>query len=379
MSKLGLFVFVDALGWEIQKKYPFLNGDLPNRAPLETIFGYSSACDPSILTGKYPEEHNHFSFFYYNPKKSPFSLCRPLSIFPKWLTRRGRVRRLMSRLIGRLYGFTGYFQIYNMPFNKIHLFDYSEKKDIYEAGGINSGDETIFDYYRQNNIPFHYSNWRKGEAFNLDYAKKDLSQGKVKSCYLFLGHLDAVLHEFGTDHENVANKIKWYEEQLASVFKTARENYDEVDIYVFSDHGMTNVIRDYDLMADIATLPLTFNKDYAAVYDSTMARFWFFNDRAKELIVEKLNTVSCGRILSEEDNIRYHCNFKTNMYGDLFYLLDPGVLLNPSFMGEYSLKGMHGYDAFDKDSVAAMFSSKSGELPKNLTEIYNVMKKYGSP
>ena len=33
-----------------------------------------------------------------------------------------------------------------------------------------------------------------------------------------------------------------------------------------------------DLKARIEQLPLQFGKDYAVVYDSTMARFWFFND-----------------------------------------------------------------------------------------------------
>ena len=36
-------------------------------------------------------------------------------------------------------------------------------------------------------------------------------------------------------------------------------------------------------------------KDYAVVYDSTMARFWFFNDRARRTVTETLRTIPDGR------------------------------------------------------------------------------------
>ena len=62
-TNLSLFVFIDAFGWEIQKRFPFFEGLLPYRFPLDTIFGYSSTCIPTILTGKLPREHGHFSFF----------------------------------------------------------------------------------------------------------------------------------------------------------------------------------------------------------------------------------------------------------------------------------------------------------------------------
>ncbi len=63
---LTLFLFVDALGWELLQKHSFLDDALPYRRPLDTVFGYSSTCDPTILTGKAPRDHGHFSFFCYN-------------------------------------------------------------------------------------------------------------------------------------------------------------------------------------------------------------------------------------------------------------------------------------------------------------------------
>ena len=53
-GELRLFVFIDALGWELARKYSFLDDILVTKTPLGTIFGYSSTCDPTILTGKLP-------------------------------------------------------------------------------------------------------------------------------------------------------------------------------------------------------------------------------------------------------------------------------------------------------------------------------------
>jgi translation elongation factor EF-G len=45
----------------------------------------------------------------------------------------------------------------------------------------------------------------------------------------------------------------------------------------------------------IEPLPLKITEDYAVVYDSTMARFWFFNDRARREITSALEKVPQGR------------------------------------------------------------------------------------
>ncbi len=265
MKKLSLFVFIDAFGWEILKQHQFLDDILITKKPLGTVFGYSSTCDPTILTGKMPFEHGHFSFFAYNPKKSPFGLCRYLNILPKFVTRRGRVRRVMSRIIKRLYGYTGYFQIYNMPFNYISLFDYTEKRDLYQRGGINYGVPTIFDYLRENKIPFYLSDWRLKEEENLGSVKAAIEKGKVTFAYLYLAAMDAILHADGTHAPSVDRKIQWYDAKLREIISLARKRYETFNLFIFTDHGMTDTMETCDLIARINRLGLTFGKDYAAM------------------------------------------------------------------------------------------------------------------
>jgi predicted AlkP superfamily pyrophosphatase or phosphodiesterase len=375
MKKLSLFIFIDALGWEILQNHSFLDELVPYRSPLESIFGYSSTCDPTIITGKLPREHRHFSFFYYDPPNSPFKICKPLGFVPKSITRRGRVRRIISRLVKRAYRYTGYFQLYNMPFDKLDFFDYSEKKDIYQPGGINGGQPTIFDYFRENDIPFSLSDWRLSEEDNLSALTQQVKEGNISCAYLYMAAMDATLHTHGTKSELVTKKIQWYEDQIKKLLKQAEGNYNNVAIYIFSDHGMTDIHSTCDLMARIEPLGLKFGQDYAAVYDSTMARFWFLNDSARDKITKALEQESMGHIMSEEEQKRYGCDFSDHVYGELFFLLDPGVLLLPSFMGESPMAGMHGYTPDDKDTSASFLTNvKLANPPKRLDDLYDTMR-----
>jgi predicted AlkP superfamily pyrophosphatase or phosphodiesterase len=371
---LSLFVFIDAFGWEISRKYPFLDDILVTKRPLGTVFGYSSTCDPTILTGKLPREHGHFSFFYHNPADSPFGICRLLRFLPRSITRRGRVRRVLSRIIRRFYGYTGYFQIYNMPFRYLSLFDYSEKRDIYQKGGINSGCPTIFDHLRDHGIPFYLSDWRASEERNLKALHADLGEGKIRFGYLYMAAMDAILHAHGTDSKPVADKLRWYEQQLREVLQAAKAKYANVRIFLFSDHGMTDTVGLVDLIPRIDALGLRFGVDFNAVYDSTMARFWFFNRQSRERIVETLRGEPRGRILAREDLAAYGCDFPDSKYGELFFLLDPGQLLCPSFMGETPLAGMHGFAPDHKDSVALFASNVVPDpMPQALDDLYALM------
>ena len=134
--RLSLFVFIDALGFKIAESNDFFRPQSKTRTALGTIFGYSCTCDPTILTGKLPRDHGHFAFYRYDPGNSPFKGHRWLALLPKSLMNRGRVRAKLSQILKPLHGFTGYFQLYNMPFKRLHLFDYTEKNDIFEKGLI---------------------------------------------------------------------------------------------------------------------------------------------------------------------------------------------------------------------------------------------------
>jgi len=373
-STLSIVCFIDALGWEVLRGRRFMEERLPVRRKLRSTFGFSSACVPSILSGLTPREHGHWSFFYYAPESSPFKPLKPLGWLPSGLADRGRVRHQISKLVKRGYGYTGYFQLYNIPFRHIDLFDYCEKRDLFRPGGLNRG-ENIFDLLERAGIPYHVSNWRRSEADNLAAVKRDITRGHIRFAFLYMAAMDALLHEVGKESPRVDEKLAWYERELDALLDLAAAHYDEVRLFVCSDHGMATVHTHIDLMARIEALGLAFGKDYVATYDSTMGRFWLKNDAARQAITAALEREPHGRILGRDELAALGCDFDGDQYGELIYLTDPGVIIVPSHMGAKPITGMHGYHPDDPDSDASLLSNVEppGD-PRVITDVFHLMR-----
>ncbi len=132
------------------------------------------------------------------------------------------------------------------------------------------------------------------------------------------------------DPEKIAVKLAWYEQRLQTLFAAALRRDPQAKFFLFSDHGMTPVRRHYDLAADIEACGLRMPQDYLAVYDSTMARFWFFSGRARAAITDCLRRVPCGRLLPEDELRQLGVFFPDNRYGEAILLMEPGTLISTS-------------------------------------------------
>ncbi len=369
---LPLFVFIDACGWEIIKNDPFLKELAPNRRRLESVFGYSSACVPSIVSGRWPGEHRNWSYFVYDPEHSPFKFLRILSWLPQRVTERRLFRRALSKFVKRQLNFRGYFDLYNIPFRYISLFDFSEKRSPLRPGGMNRG-KNIFDYLEQHQIPYHASRPEQTEEQNLESALHDIRNEKVDFAFIYWPGLDGLLHSVGNDSPLVPEKLRAYEQWIRRLTDMAAAHYSQVRLYVFSDHGMANCNESVDLRKVIDGLGLKMAEDYAVVYDSTMARFWFFNDHARKVVRECLERIPEGRIVEDSELRRLGVLFTDHYFGELIFLLQEGTLIVPSDMGKSRLRGMHGYHPTDKHSYAAL-SSNQPEIPEEIRAIPDIYK-----
>lgn len=373
---LPLFVFIDACGWEIVKKDPFLRLHAPYRRSLTSVFGYSSACIPSILSGAWPSLHRNWCYFVYDPVSSPFKFLKPLSWLPKAVTSRRIFRRWLSKLVKWKLDFKGYFDLYNIPFKHISLFDFTEKKSPLQPKGMNQG-KNIFDFLTEQGIPYHVSQPEKTEEQNLEDLLADIRKQSIDFAFLYWPALDGLMHQVGNNSPKVPEKLRGYELWMDRLMKEAEANYDEVRLYVFSDHGMANCDRHLDLQAVINKLPIKIGQDYAVVYDSTMARFWFFNEQAKRFVTNALNEVQEGRILTNAELQELGTYFPDHQFGEMIFLVQEGVLIVPSHMGERPIRAMHGYHPDDKHSFAALFTNQE-EVSEDISAIphmYKLMEK----
>jgi hypothetical protein len=156
---LSIYVLVDALGWEIIRDQPFLDDVLEERRWLQTILGYSSGAIPTLLSGRWPSQHGHWNLFYLSPASSPFRWTRPLKALPRQLVENRLARRAVKHVSRRLSGYTGYFSTYDYPIAHLDQFDLTEKRDIYQPGGLDC--PSIFDRFQELGIPYECYNYHR--------------------------------------------------------------------------------------------------------------------------------------------------------------------------------------------------------------------------
>ena len=74
-----------------------------------------------------------------------------------------------------------------------------------------------------------------------------------------------------------------------------------------------------------------------------------------------------GHFLSKDEEIKYGIYRDDRMFGDAIFLLDAGIQIVPSDMGDKPLNGMHGFVPEDEHSFAVILSNES--LPENIEKV----------
>lgn len=375
--RLSVFVLIDALGWKFLEGKQFLSDLLPYRRPLRTVLGFSSGAIPSMLTGLSPAETGHWNLFYYDPEGSPFRWLRHFRFLPEQIIENRITRKLMKEMGRHLLGMGPSFDCCVSP-RLLPWFNFVERRDIYSPSGIARA-RSIFDQLKEDGIPhrvYTYHHWKDEEILKL--AVRDVRESDARFFFVYLCEMDMLLHEQWRNPKRVEQRLGWYAAGLRRLFDAARGVDPGATFTITSDHGMTPVRGHYDLVKDVEKLALRTPEDYLAVYDSTMARFWFFSESARREVIGLLSNLSCGSILTDDELRQLGIFFDDRRYGETIFLLHPGLMLMHSdFHGESWMPvGMHGYHPDDPYSDAVFLSSQEPPVPLNsITDVYGCMRK----
>ena len=373
---IRLAILVDALGWHLINKHGFLDELTPYRCGTRTVLGFSSSAIPTILTGKHGNQINLWNTIYYSPTTSPFRWLKGLRWLPLPLLG-NRYSRFVIRKLARIFsGYSGYFSDFNIPVKLLPNFDLCEKRKIYSPGGID-GNCSIFDYLQKNNFSYKiYSYLDLNDKDIFTQAKHDLQDGNLEFSFLYLCELDAFLHGHVGDSAAEKGKMQWYEQQIDELFKTASHAYETVELHVFSDHGMVKTEKNFDLITKVKETGYQEEKDYLVMYDSTMARFWFFNNECRKAVSDMLQSLDVGAIVSKQTLVDEGAYFEDNRFGELIFLLHPGTIIVPSYMSKNSVLGMHGFDPTNEHMEAAYISNCSPEVyPSHILDLKDLLLK----
>ncbi len=331
---------------------------MPFRQPLRTTLGYSSGAIPTMLSGLRPQEHGHWNLLYFDPDGSPFAWLRHLpESWMKYLDQRWG-RRGLTWMGRHLLGLGPSFECALRP-ALLPWFNWAEKRHLFQPGSLRPA-VSAFDYWRAACLDFRIYSYRSGsDRHLLQRACRNLERGRASILFLYLCELDHCLHLQRDRPTAIASALDVYAQGLERLFAAAEHRDPQMRFRVCSDHGMALVRRRVDLATPLRQLGWRSPEDYLAVFDSTMLRFWCFHPEVRASLTAWLQGLDCGCLLPEAELRRNGVWFDDGRFGDLIFLLHPGVMVGE---GEFNGRGwnpcgMHGYHPDDPDSDAVLLSN----------------------
>lgn len=372
-DRLVLIILIDALGYELAGESRFLSRLEAPRGPIRSVLGYSSANLPTIMSGRLPQEHGHFSMYRRAGRDGVFRPVRPwLRLATRLTPRRWRLSQWTSRWV-RARGVTGYFSLYEIPLTLLAEFDLCQRRDLFAPGAF-PGLPGLADQMTRAGA-WRAWNWAVPEAQAFAELQAEIERGEARSLFLYTPALDSLMHAAGPESPAVAARLREYETQITTILDRASARYREVRTFIFGDHGMAPVRGRHDLLSGLARLRLRVPHDLLWFVDSTMARFWFHREGVRRRVEEFLGELSCGRILSDQELAELGAFFPQREYGELIFLMHEGEIIVPSFMSGAPVRGMHGYHPDARHSFTTLLTNVVARpAPQNLLELHELLR-----
>jgi len=324
---------------------------------IKTLAGYH--VEYSMLSGYYPLKHNVWTWYYYDTKNSCFKWIKPLKPLFKLLDRtflRSPIRAFISystMFFRYINGKTRFLKVNEIPIDKIENFNISVDKFYTDKNSLNV--PTLFDTLRNNGknyfaleYPWVATNrgmklafFKSHDKSNFKLLKKMLKED-YDIFYCHIWNLDSLQHKYGIKSKEALSHMKDIDDNVRGLVDHAK-NIDDVNVVIFSDHGMTPVKETINALEVI--------KDYDAEYflGSTMVQLWL-NDKSKSNeIRQRFLKLNC--LVYDEKNIsELHIPFNRPYTGDMLIAAKPGCQFYPDFFRkDKNAMAMHGYVTKNED------------------------------
>ena len=316
---------------------------IPVLATGSIVPPFSFKPDAAFLTGLYPEQTDSGTQFWYEPDASPFRSIKWIkraSILPYFLQL--GLRRFLRLAVGRAYHCP--ITTARIPFAFLQYFNQVWDRYPFEEGFGTS--PTVFDLLRRQNRKWIYLGAPVSSAAS-QHVWRVFQQASLKDIslvFLLIGDLDGVGHRHGPDSVEYLNNVERMGTFVRRVYNRMEEESGSVRGLIFGDHGMARVRQTVDVCERLSGLTVVAPKDYLYLLDSTLARFWFFSEKARTEVLYALRDLEGGRWIDPTDRDSYRIRYGHNRFGEEIWWADGGTLIFPNFWQDKKpVKGMHGY------------------------------------
>jgi len=278
-DSIHVFIYLTGPGWHILKEHGFLNKYCKHQFPIQSQLGSSHAALSTALTGKRPNEHGRFSSYYF--KKSNTAL--------------ETAQRFYTKVMGKK---SGYFGKYSVPIRNLNYFVQSNHQALHLTPGCFSPLVSIVDLVSEKKIAHSFVNANSGSSIQtLKNLRQRLKDKSVNFAFLKIDEMDNLLHYYPHDFQKIDKKLHRYEKQIKKIISAGNNGNSDFNLTVLSGHGMTFAPQTINIKKKIDSLGMTYGYDYHAVYDPTMAFFWYKDNSTKSIIINKLHELRHCKIL----------------------------------------------------------------------------------
>jgi predicted AlkP superfamily pyrophosphatase or phosphodiesterase len=321
---------------------PFLSSQTTVRR-MRTELGYSITCHASMYSGMRPDRHGLWFVWQRMPGRSPFRWLKPF----RFLDRVDNLplHLLATKVTRRFVRTTSWFGIpypVHVPWRYLPELDVSERKLWTDPGYLETA-PTVFDLLRDASVDLEIVGMTGGHSSGLSAINEWSPSTDIRPLtYLFAGDIDHASHAHGQGSEEVSRLLLRVDEVIERTYDAMRQVSGAVSVVVWSDHGHHDVqkINPFDLLAhhglDI--------KPYPHVIDTNFIRLWIDDPRKRGDIVQRLDAMGVGSVLTEEELRRYRVKMKDDRYGNVIFYLDLPYAFSHTIWGfGRRLASAHGY------------------------------------
>lgn len=337
---------------------------------------FSFEPDAAYLCGKAPEDTDSGTLFWFDPENSRFKDIKKVSNFLP--NNPLLIKKIFKKIVVRYLNQKGTLikkDIGLIPFDFLPFFDFSEEHNLFDPT-VSYKFKTIFNKLGENNYYYIGVPISSGKLHEI---KKTINKEILKKFdifFIYIGDLDYIGHRFGGSSQKYQEKIDEIFKYIINFEKFYGYTEQRFKKIVFGDHGMVDIQRTFNIQKILKNLRLKEKIDYLYFLDSTLARFWFFNERAKKIILEAIPNNEFGSWISNEEKNIYKINYRHNKFGDAIWWANGGTLIVPNFWQRKVLKGMHGYrndEINNYTMIIGDFKYKNGTEYITMMDVHSIL------
>ena len=355
-NSVHVFIYLTGPGWHIFKDHGFLAECCKHQYPVKSQLGCSYAALSTTLTGRPPEEHGYFSSYYF--KESDTAL--------------ETIRRFCTKVIGKKSGYLGK---YSVPLRNLNHFVQNNHYAASLVPGRFAPLVSIIDQVHEKRLAHSIVSTNSSSPIQtMKDIRYRLKEKSLDFAFIQIDEMDSLLHYYPHDFQRIDKKLRRYEKQIRKIISVGCKQNKDFNLTVLSGHGMTFAPQTINIRKKIDSLGMVYGHDYHAVYDPTMASFWFKSKFTKSIILNKLNELRHCRVLGAKDKKSFGIDFSDHRYGEIIALVEPGFQVFPNDVLSKPLPGMHGYEPGHQDSLGACLSTRAiSPSPESVKDFFNIM------